>query len=172
MKLTNVTLEKIKIFAEILALLSVAFYFLYKNAAGWTGISTSIDISTNRVHDPCDKSKDILEVIVKVKNGVNSGTIRLSDAVAAIKYDKVTLENRLEGLVRYEIENGKVIEGKQSKEKPWTGLGPDEGIQLSTYASVARGSVCTVDVTILARKFLHKQSNESRSTAVSLPIPD
>jgi hypothetical protein len=172
MKLNNMTLDKIKILAEVLAFLSIAFFFIYKNAAGGQGVSLSVNISTERVGDPCDKSKDILGVIVKIKNGANSGTVRLSDAVAAFKYDKVTLENRLEGLIRYEIENGKVILGKQSKEKPWTGLGPAEEIQLSTYASVAKGSVCIVDVTILARKFMHKKSNESRSTAVSMPIED
>ncbi len=166
MKLPDMKLEKVKIIAEIIALFSIAFYFLYKNAAGWTEVTMSLDISTNRVHDPADKTKDILGVIVKV----NNGSIRLSDAVAVIKYDKVTLENTLEGIVRYEIENGKVIHGKQSTEKPWTGLGPNEEILLSTYASVSTGAVCIVDVTVLAKRLLNKHCNESRSTAISLPI--
>jgi hypothetical protein len=170
MKLADIKLEKVKIIVEILAFLSVASYFLYKNAAGWTGMTMSLDVVTNRVHDPNDKTKDILGVIVKVKNGLNNGTIRLSDAVAAIKYDNVTLEKGLEGIVRYEIENGKVIPGKQSREKPWTGLGPNEEILLSTYATVSKGSVCIVDVAVSAKKFLNTRCNESRSTAISLPI--
>ena len=93
LKLDKLKLDYIKVIVEILAFLSIGFYFLYKNAAGWTGMTMSLDISTHRVHDPNDKTKDILGVIVKVKNGLNNGTIRLSDAVAAIKYDKVTLEN-------------------------------------------------------------------------------
>jgi hypothetical protein len=170
MKLPDMKLEKVKIIAEIIALFSIAFYFLYKNAAGWTEVTMSLDIVTNRVHNPDDKTKDILGVIVKVKNGNNNGSIRLSDAVAAIKYDNVTLENGLEGIVRYEIENGKVIRGKQSTQKPWTGLGPNEEILLSTYANVSTGAVCIVDVTVLAKRLLNRHCNESRSTAISLPI--
>ena len=169
MKLPTIKLEKIKIIAEIIALLSVAVYFFYQNAAGWTEVSISLDITTNRVHDPADKTKDILGVIVKVKNG-NTGAIRLYDAIAAIRYDKVTLENKLEGIVRYEIENGKVIQGKESSEPRWTGLAPNEEILLSTYASVSTGAVCIVDVTVLAKRYLNAHFNECRSTTISLPI--
>jgi hypothetical protein len=170
MKLTDIKLEKVKIIVEILALLSVACYFIYKNAAGWTEVTISLDISTNRVDDPADKTKDILGIIVKVKNGNNNGSLRLSDAVVAFKYNDVTIHKRLEGIVRYEIENGRVVLGKQSTEKPWAGLGPNEEILLSAYTSISKGSVCIVDVTILAKKFLNKHCNECRSTTISLPI--
>ena len=169
-KLDKLKLDYIKVIAEIIALTSIAFYFIYKNAAGWTEVTMSLDVSTKRVGDPADKTRDILAVTVKVKNGLNNGSIRLSDAVADIRYDKTEVQKRLEGLVRYEIADGKVVHGKQSREKPWTGLGPSEEIALSAYESVSKGSVCTIDVTILAKKSLSHHYHESRSTVVSLPI--
>ena len=169
MKFPNIEVLKVKNFAEIIALVSIAGYFLYQNAAGWKEVSMSLDVTTERVHDPCDKDKDIIGVVVKLKNG-NTGAIRVSDAIAAIRYDKITIVNRLEGIVRYEIENGKVIQGKQCPEKLWTGLGPNEEILLSTYASVSTDAVCIVDVTVLAKRKLRTYLSEGRSATISLPI--
>jgi len=169
MKFPNIDALKVRHIAEIIALASIAGYFLFQNAAGWQEVSMSLDVTTQRVHDPCDKDKDIIAVVVKLKNG-NTGAIRISDAVAAIRYDKITLENKLEGIVRYAIENGKVVQGKQCPEKLWTGLGPNEEILLSTYASVPAGKVCIVDVTVLAKRKLRTYLSEGRSATISLPI--
>ena len=169
MKLPNIELLKVKAFVEVIALLSIAGYFMYKNAAGWEEVSMSINVDTKRVHDPCDKDKDIIGVVVKLKNG-NTGKIRVSDAIAAIRYDKITIVNTLEGIVRYEIKNGKAIQGKQCPEKLWTGLGPTEEILLSTYASVPTDKVCIIDVTVLAKRKLRTYCSEGRSAAISLPI--
>jgi len=169
MKFPTIEVLKVKYIAEIIALISIAGYFLYQNAAGWKEVSMSIDVNTQRVHDPCDKDKDILGVFVKLKNG-NTGTIRITDATAAVKYDKTTIVKTLEGIVRYEVENEKVIQGKQSIEKPRTGLGPNEEILLSTYASVSADAVCVVDVTVLAKRKLRTYCSEGRSATVSLPI--
>jgi len=169
MRLPKINIEKLKTIAEIAALFSVAVYFFYQYAAGWKEITMSLDITTNRIQYPTDKTKDILGVVVKLKNG-DFGAIRLSDAIAAIRYDNVTLENRLEGIVRYEIENGKVIQGKQCAKTPMTGLGPNEEILLSTYARVPAGAVCIIDVTVLAKRYIKNCYNESRSTTISLPI--
>jgi len=169
-KRPKITLKNMQTIAQILALLSVSGYFLYKNAAGWTEVTMSLDIVTNRVHDPKDENMDILGVLVKLKNG-NMGKIRLSDAIATIKYDTIALEKELEGIVRYEIEDGKVIQGKQAtKTPPRTGLGPDQTILLSTYARVPAGTVCIIDVTIVSKRLLKSVYREARSAAVSLPL--
>ena len=169
MKFPHFEVLTVKNIAEIVALISVAGYFFYQNAAGWKEVSMSLDVTTKRVHDPCDKDKDIIAVVVKLKNG-NTGAIRISDAIAAIKYDKITIVNTLEGIVRYQIENGKVVQGKQCPEKLWTGLGPNEEILLSTYASVPTDAVCIVDVTVLAKRKLRTYLSEGRSATISLPI--
>lgn len=166
----KITLYSIQVIAQVLALMSVAGYFLYKNAAGWTDVTMSLNIVTHRVPDPADETQDILGITVKLKNG-NTGKIRLSDAIAAIKYDTVTVEKALEGIVRYEIENGKAIYGKQATQSPpRTGLGPDQEMLLSTYVQVPTGSVCLIDVTIVAKRLLKTVYRESRSTAVSVPL--
>ena len=169
MKFPHFEVMTVKNFAEIVALVSIAGYFFYQNAAGWKEVSMSLDVTTKRVHDPCDKDKDILAVIVKLKNG-NTGSIRITDATAAIKYDKTTIVKTLEGIVRYEIVNGKAIQGKQCPEKLWTGLGPTEEILLSTYASVPTDKVCIIDVTVLAKRKLRTYCSEGRSATISLPI--
>jgi len=51
----------------------------------------SLDVSKKRVGDPADKTRDILRSRVKVKNGLNC-SIRLSDAVADIRYDKTEVQ--------------------------------------------------------------------------------
>jgi hypothetical protein len=165
-KRPNITLLNIQVIAQILAVVSVAGYFLYKNAAGWTDVTMSLDIVTQRVHDPADRTKDILGVTVKLKNG-NTGKIRLSDAVATI----ATLEKELEGIVRYEIDEGKVVPGQEATRSPSrTGLGPNQEILLSTYERVPTGATCLIDVTILAKRSLKTVLREARSAAVSLPI--
>jgi hypothetical protein len=169
-KRPNITLLNIQVIAQILALVSVAGYFLYKNAAGWTDVTMSLDIVTQRVHDPADRTKDILGVTVKLKNG-NTGKIRLSDAVATIAYEATTLEKELEGIVRYEIDEGKVVPGQEATRSPSrTGLGPNQEILLSTYERVPTGATCLIDVTILAKRSLKTVLREARSAAVSLPI--
>jgi hypothetical protein len=39
--------------------------------AGWLEVSMSLDIETNRVHDPASNADDILAITVRLTNGAN-----------------------------------------------------------------------------------------------------
>ena len=159
---------------QIIALVILTAYFMYRNKTGWMEISMSMDIETERIHDPNNVNDDILAIKVNFKNG-NYGSIRLTDAIAAISYDATTEAvpkvNELDGLVRYDYKGWKIIHGKPHPKISTSGLGPEQEVELSTYFKVPRDAICNVDVTILAKRArLDYHPNESRSSTVSLPL--
>lgn len=164
------TLEKVKLFVEICAFLAAGGFFVYHFLAGWFEPSLSSRIETSRVHDPLNEGQDLLAITVRIKNG--TGLIRLGDSIAYIKYDDTAITNRLEGINRYDYNNGRLLPGQLNPKKPATGLGPDEEIMLSTFVKVPKHSTCVIDTAVLIRRPRNTNYHQGRSAAISLPLAD
>lgn len=162
--------DKIKLCAEICAFLGAAGFFVYHFCIGWFEQSLSTSVETSRVHDPMYDGQDILAITVRFKNAV--GLVRISDAIAHVQFDDGAITNRLQGIVRYDYVDGKLIPGKVSPRKPRTGLGPDQEIMLSTFVKVPEHSTCVIDTAILVWQWRRSALCEVRSAAISLPLAD
>ena len=82
MKNRRINIETVKNLVEIVALFAAAAYFSFRLVSGWIDVSLSLDVATERIRDPTDKSIDILAVNVRIKNGDN-GSVRIADAVVS-----------------------------------------------------------------------------------------
>ena len=168
MRIRRIKLETITNLVEIAALIAAGGYFLYQLGIGWYGVTLSVDIVTQRIHDPINDGQDILGVDVIVTNGV--GLLRIYDGLVAIESNGQAETKRLTGIVRYDHQNDLIRHGEPSPENPRTGLGPGEQIRLSTYTRVSSTTVCTIDATVLVKRQLNSSPCEARSATVSLPV--
>jgi len=169
MKNRRINIETVKNLVEIVALFAAAAYFSFRLVSGWIDVSLSLDVATERIRDPTDKSIDILAVNVRIKNGDN-GSVRIADAVVSFSYGNDSVTKTLQGIVRYDFADGKLIPGKASPTTPRAGLGPGMQIVFSTYTRVPTGAVCSVDVTVLGKRYNNPNYSESRSAVISLPL--
>src|ERR1700730_6588407 len=182
------TVETAKAFAETIALIGAAGFFIYKIFAGYLYVSLAIFVESERRH--LDEERDAIVVIVKLKK-TGTGAIRLHDAQAQfIPVGDSSVALALIGLQR----RGQKVETIGSRLSDWHGnipiqrkivdwdsphesesrlqLAPGDETQFACHHIIPRAAVCTIELTILGQGRTWPNVGEWEASHVSLPVLD
>jgi hypothetical protein len=163
---------------QLIALVCVGIFFIYRFLTGWMSVNMDIAIESSRVH--LDEKEDYLAVIVKLARG-EYGALHLGDTQLRITYDDSTPGPpplSLKGTKRLDNSAGELDWQTVLPEDPLT-LHAKEKSEFAATLKVPRKTACIIELTILTHRKLDGLEwlpkthwGQRRSSSVSLPLSD
>lgn len=171
--------ERFKVIVEILGVLAVGLFFIYRFLTGWMSANMDVGIESSRSH--ADAQNDYLAVAVKLERG-EYGTLQLGQAQLRVTYPGSNLSPSiidLVGVERLSDSEGRLQWQNISKDDPQLNLHAKEKSQFGAALKVPRQAVCLIEATLLTHRRLdglewlaRTHWGQRRSSSVSLPLDD
>lgn len=170
----SLTIANLKDFAEFVALLAAAGYFVYRWTVGYFIQNLSLRLECLR-QPTVENGYDYVRVTVFLSKG-ERGSLDIHDAQAKAAWVGGELVESLVGIDRLsfktELLNGKerkVIDFLQrSKENPLLRLTPGEATQFCAFFRVPSSAVCKVEVVVMGKNPKSDPVGQWRASTISL----
>lgn len=163
---------------QLIALIGVGIFFIYRFLTGWMSVNMDIAIESSRVH--VNEDEDYLAVIVKLARG-EYGALLLGDAQVRITYDGSTTGPpplSLSGTKRLANSVGE-LDWQTILPKDPLALHAKEKSEFAATLKVPRKTACIIEVTLLTHRKLdglewlpRTHWGQRRSSSVSLPLSE
>jgi hypothetical protein len=159
--------------AQLVALVAAAGFFLAKAAAGYFLVNMSVDASATR--QSLTDERDAIAMTVHLTKGGNGG-LRIHDTLATVSWVGGEIATALSGVSRLELQR---VKGggfqirkppRDNPGRPQYGLPPGDATAFSASVEVPRDAICTIDAVVIGRKWLNRWPGQWRTTIVSLPV--
>jgi len=168
-------------FIQLIAVIAVGMFFVYRFSTGWMSANMDIAIEPARVHVHLNDKEDYLAVIVKLERG-EYGALQLGDAQLRITYvdstDRPTVLD-LAGTQRLADSAGKLNWQTVAVQDRHLNLHAKEKSEFAAVLKVPRRTACIIEVTLLTHRRLdgfewlaRTHWGQRRSSSVSLPLSD
>ncbi len=166
----RLTTENLKNIVTSAAIIGLGLYFGYKSFLGWGWLSVELEVTTERAPNPQDMDFDIVVIKLDITSG-SSGSFKIRDAVAQVRYGAELKAVRFTGMTRLDWnENDRLVVDTRNLADPYAGFAPNQRLVFATTVCVPHTEVCVIDVAILCRRPYHYMRSQILSSTVSLPI--